>query len=145
MRKGHFYKCGSLNPWRSNPHEMGHPTGLPALVKHQAFPWLTWGANPLSLDLSPPSWLPIHLSSRGAVILLGCKSNLDSLRKDINCHWGIFLHVHSVSGYCHLCFRWKSLYPGHVLAVLGLACVPAPVSKQWHYAIKRESVPSPLA
>lgn len=92
MREGHLYKCGSLKPWRSNPHEKGHPTGLLALVKHQAFPWLTWGANPLSLDLS----LFSQFSYTDAVILLVCKSNLDILRKDKLSLRGFFLYVYSV-------------------------------------------------
>lgn len=117
--QGHLYKCGSLKPWRSNPHEKGHPTGLLALVKHQAFPWLTCGANPLSLDLS----LFSQFSYTDAVILLVCKSNLDILRKDNFSLRGFFFVCVQCSVYCHLCFRWKSLHPGHTLAMLAVFCL----------------------
>lgn len=40
-----------LQVWLTQSLEMGHPTGLLALVKHRASPWLTCGVNPL-LDLS---------------------------------------------------------------------------------------------
>lgn len=146
MREGHLYKCGSLKPWRSNPHEKGHPTGLLALVKHQAFPWLTCGANPLSLDLS----LFSQLSYTDVVILLVCKSNLDILRKDKLSLRGFFC-MSTVFSVLSPVFQVEEFAPrthagnaGSFLP-LGLDYVPAPISKQLCYAIKRESMPSPLA